>query len=63
MANKNCESCKGEGWLLSDNGKRMTIERCDTCKRFNSDSDATVAVVNRLRACELELQEIGEQDV
>lgn len=40
-----CEACGGSG-VLFDTGsdRRSTLERCDACKRFNTDEDAMSAV-------------------
>lgn len=37
-----CEVCKDRGWLLSYNVDRAVyeIQRCDTCKRYDSDKAA-----------------------
>lgn len=35
-----CEACGGVGWLETTEDK---IERCDTCKKFNNDSEAEEA--------------------
>jgi len=37
-----CDACNGRGWLMSFNVDRQTyeIQRCDTCRQYDSDKEA-----------------------
>lgn len=47
-----CEACHGAGWLMqSQDGepRRLAIERCDLCERFDSDDAAVKHVAGLAR--------------
>jgi len=47
-----CAACGGRGWILSVNtDRRVTeIQRCDTCRQYDSDEQAAKAAVPLLEA-------------
>lgn len=43
---KNCDSCQGKGYLITNGIPRLkiaSVERCDQCKRFKGDLTAAMA--------------------
>ena len=52
-ANK-CPACKGHGYLVAciQTGKNeiLTIQRCDSCEKFNGDTPAEQAALRHLAA-------------
>jgi hypothetical protein len=39
---KQCEDCQGKGYIFTyaKHDNFLSIERCDTCKKFNNDDEA-----------------------
>ncbi len=60
---KQCEACRGRGFLLQDNDRHgLRIERCDTCQKYSCDDVATVIVYNIAAAATDALFAVEELD-
>ena len=46
MENTNCETCAGDGAVITYNTKdnRLEVQRCDECASFDTDQEAWEAL-------------------
>lgn len=45
-----CTVCEGKGWLIAFNTstKKLEIQKCDTCDRYDNDEQAEQAMLSQL---------------